>query len=46
MSEQNKSLSEFIRETREKAGLSVIGLSKKSGLTVEQIEDSGLLNSF
>ena len=39
MSEQNKSLSEFIRETREKAGLSVIGLSKKSGLTVEQIED-------
>ena len=39
MSEQTKSLSEFIRETREKAGLSVIGLSKKSGLTVEQIED-------
>lgn len=34
-----KSLAEFIRETREKAGFSVIGLSKKSGLTVEQIED-------
>ena len=39
MSEQHKSLSEYIRETREKAGLSVIGLAKKSGLTVEQIED-------
>lgn len=35
----NKSLSEFIRETREKAGLSIIGLSKKSGLTIEQLED-------
>jgi transcriptional regulator with XRE-family HTH domain len=34
-----KSLAEFIRETREKAGFSVIGLAKKSGLTVEQIED-------
>lgn len=34
-----KSLAEFIRETREKAGFSVQGLSKKSGLTVEQIED-------
>ena len=34
-----KSLAEFIRETREKAGFSVHGLSKKSGLTVEQIED-------
>lgn len=34
-----KSLSEFIRESREKAGLSVTGLSKKSGLTIEQIED-------
>ena len=39
MTEQNKSLSEYIRENREKAGLSVIGLSKKTGLTVEQIED-------
>ena len=34
-----KSLSEFICSTREKAGLSIIGLAKKSGLTVEQIED-------
>lgn len=34
-----KPLSEFIRETREKAGLSVIGLSKKSALPVETIED-------
>ncbi len=34
-----KSLAEFIRETREKVGFSVHGLSKKSGLTVEQIED-------
>ena len=34
-----KSLSEFICSTREKAGLSTIGLAKKSGLTVEQIED-------
>ena len=33
------SLSEFISSTREKAGLSIIGLAKKSGLTVEQIED-------
>lgn len=34
-----KSLAEYVRETREKAGFSVIGLSKKSGLSVEQIED-------
>ena len=34
-----KSLSEFIHEAREKAGLSVTGLAKKTGLTVEQIED-------
>jgi transcriptional regulator with XRE-family HTH domain len=34
-----KSLAEFIRETREKAGFSVVGLAKKSSLTVEQIED-------
>ncbi len=34
-----KSLSEFIRETREKAGLSVIGLSKKSAIPIETIED-------
>lgn len=34
-----KSLAEYIRETREKAGFSVQGLSKKSGLTIEQIED-------
>lgn len=35
----SKSLSEYIRETREKAGFSVQGLAKKSGLTIEQIED-------
>jgi transcriptional regulator with XRE-family HTH domain len=34
-----KSLSEFVRETREKAGFSVQGLAKRSGLTIEQIED-------
>ena len=34
-----KSLAEFIRETREKAGFSVMGLSKKTGLSAEQIED-------
>lgn len=34
-----KSLSEFVRETREKAGLSASGLAKKSGLTIEQVED-------
>lgn len=37
--EYEKSLSQFIQETREKAGLSVLGLAKKSGLSVEQIED-------
>jgi transcriptional regulator with XRE-family HTH domain len=35
----NKTLSEYVRETREKVGLSVQGLSKKSGLSIEQIED-------
>ncbi len=39
MENYRKSLSEYIRETREKAGFSVLGLSKRSGLTVEQIED-------
>ena len=34
-----KSLAEFIRETREKAGFSVIGLAKHTGLTIEQLED-------
>ena len=34
-----KSLAEFIRETREKAGFSVVGLAKKTGLTIEQLED-------
>lgn len=37
--EYNKSLSEFIHETREKAGLSISGLAKKTGLTIEQLED-------
>lgn len=36
---EKKSLSEFVRETREKLGLSAIGLAKKSGLTIEQVED-------
>ena len=35
----SKSLSEFIHETREKAGLSISGLAKKTGLTIEQLED-------
>ncbi|MBQ9245252.1 helix-turn-helix domain-containing protein [bacterium] len=34
-----KSLAEFIRETREKAGFSIIGLAKRTSLSVEQIED-------
>lgn len=34
-----KSLAEYVRETREKAGFSVLGLAKKTGLNVEQIED-------
>ena len=34
-----QSLSEFVRETREKVGFSVQGLAKRSGLTIEQIED-------
>lgn len=34
-----KSLAEYVRETREKAGFSVLGLAKKTGLTAEQIED-------
>lgn len=37
--ENQKSLSQFIQETREKAGLSVSGLAKKSGITIEQLED-------
>ncbi len=39
MDDYTKSLSEFIREAREQAGFSVAGLAKRSGLTVEQIED-------
>lgn len=34
-----KSLAEYVREAREKAGFSIVGLAKKTGLTVEQIED-------
>ena len=34
-----KSLSQFVRETREKAGLSSEGLAKKSGLSLEQIDN-------
>ncbi len=36
---ETKSLAEFIRETREKAGFSVIGLAKKTGIQIEQLED-------
>lgn len=36
---EKKSLAEYIRENREKIGLSVQGLSKKTSLTIEQIED-------
>ena len=40
MSEEHfESLSEFIGKTREKAGFSVSGLSKRSGIPVEQLED-------
>ncbi len=39
MEDYEKSLSEFVRELREKAGLSVSGLAKKTALSVEQIED-------
>lgn len=35
----SKSLSEYIREIREKAGYSVPKKKKRSGLTIEQIED-------
>ncbi len=34
-----KSLAEFISEKREKAGLSVTGLAKRSGINIETIED-------
>ena len=33
------SLAEFIQNTREKIGLSVQGLAKKTALTIEEIED-------
>ena len=36
---QKKALSEYVTELREKVGLSVQGLAKKTGLTIEQIED-------
>ena len=34
-----KSLAEFILEKREKAGMSVTGLAKRSGINIETIED-------
>ena len=37
--DNNKSLAQFISETRENLGLSVVGLSKKTAISVEQIED-------
>ncbi len=36
---ESKSLAQFIQEKRENVGLSVVGLSKKVALSVEQIED-------
>ena len=39
MEDYEKSLSEYVRELREKAGLSVTGLAKKTALSIEQIED-------
>ena len=39
MTDNTKSLAEFIRETREKAGFSVTGLAKKTGIPLEQLED-------
>ncbi len=39
MSEEVKSLAEYIRAKREKIGLSVTGLAKKTALTIEQLED-------
>ena len=37
--EKYNSLAEFIQNTREKIGLSVQGLAKKTALTIEEIED-------
>lgn len=37
--EKFESLSEFIRSKREQAGFSVQGLSKRSGISIEEIED-------
>ena len=34
-----KSLAEFISEKREKAGMSTTGLAKRSGISIETIED-------
>ncbi|MGM9993492.1 MAG: helix-turn-helix domain-containing protein [Candidatus Avigastranaerophilus sp.] len=34
-----KSLAQFIQETREKAGLSISGLAKKTAIPLEQLED-------
>ncbi len=39
MTDNTKSLAAFIRETREKAGFSVTGLAKKTGIPLEQLED-------
>ncbi len=37
--EQEKALAQFVSETREKLGLSVSGLAKKSALSLKLIED-------
>lgn len=34
-----KSLAQFIQETREKAGLSLSGLAKKTAIPIEELED-------
>ncbi len=39
MRDSSKSLAQYVREMREQVGLSVQGLSKKTALTLEQIED-------
>ncbi len=37
--EEFKSLAEYVRQMREKLGLSIQGLAKKSAVSIEQLED-------
>ncbi len=39
MSNDKKSLAQYVQERRENIGLSVLGLAKKTAMSVEQIED-------